>query len=552
VIWVAGILVVTTLVVMASGKVPAVLVLGCSLSLAGILHIAPPQELFAGLANSGVITVAGMLVIAKGVVRTGAVARITWRLLARVSTAAEALLRLVVPIGVLSSLINTTPIVAMLIPATRELQQSRRVPAREVLLPITHATTLAGSITLIGTSSNLVIAGIAGGLGVHLTMLSFAPVALPVAVVGSVLLLVVGPRLLSGSVPTADKRLVWRVEIPVAPHANVAGRPLAVVGVEHTQEYALQHLYRNGQDLPSNEPVAPGDTLVYDATEEGVVALWGSPRFGQSPQKLFLATPGADARGHLRDLEYDGRVQVVAAQTSVRLDDAHLMPGDPVYVTADSSQALRDNEVLSLYQDAAGRAPQPAKTYVAVAILLGVIVAASINLVAVSLAAFTGAILMVVTGVLTPRSAARALDWNVLFILAGSIGLGTIVTSSGLADEIAVAVRGVSDGKVVMVVVTFTVITTVLTNATTNAAAAAILTPVAIGIAQEAGMNPVTVLALIGTCISFTFLNPFAHQSNLMVMRPGGYDMASFLRVGVPLVLVSTLTVAVVTWLLVR
>ncbi len=181
--------VVATLAAMASGKVPAVLALATGLAVGGILKLAPVPALFAGLSNGGVITVAGMLVIAKGVVKTGVIARATWRLLATVTTAAQALRRLIVPVGVASALMNTTPLVAMLIPAARQLQQTRDVPAREVLLPVAHATTLAGSVTLIGTSSNLLIAGIASADGVRVSMLSFAPVALPVCLVGWVLLL---------------------------------------------------------------------------------------------------------------------------------------------------------------------------------------------------------------------------------------------------------------------------------------------------------------------------------------------------------------------------
>jgi hypothetical protein len=141
----AAVVVAATLAAMASGKVPAVLALATGLALGGILKLAPVPALFAGLSNGGVITVAGMLVIAKGVVKTGVIARATWRLLATVTTAAQALRRLIVPVGVASALMNTTPLVAMLIPAARQLQQTRDVPAPEILLPIAHATTLAGS-----------------------------------------------------------------------------------------------------------------------------------------------------------------------------------------------------------------------------------------------------------------------------------------------------------------------------------------------------------------------------------------------------------------------
>ena len=150
---------------------------------------------------------------------------------------------------------------------------------------------------------------------------------------------------------------------------------------------------------------------------------------------------------------------------------------------------------------------------------------------------------MVLTGVLTPRSAGRALDWNVLFILAGSVGLGAIVLSSGLADVLANGIRYLVGGNDLLVIIVFGLVTTILTNVISNAAAASILTPVAITLALEVGLDPVVLLALIGTCISFTFLNPFSHQTNLMVIGPIGYTTTEFAKFGTP-VLLAGLVVA--------
>lgn len=126
-----------------------------------------------------------------------------------------------------------------------------------------------------------------------------------------------------------------------------------------------------------------------------------------------------------------------------------------------------------------------------------------------------------------------------LFILAGSVGLGVIVLSSGLADVLADGIRYLVAGNYLLVIVVFGLVTTILTNVVSNAAAASILTPVAITVAAEVGLDPVVLLALIGTCISFTFLNPFSHQTNLMVMGPIGYSNAEFARFGAPLLLVG-------------
>ena len=122
-IYVAAAIVILTLVAMASGKVPPVLALAAAISVAAILGIAEPSQLFAGLSNGGVITVAAMLVIAKGVIHTGVVTRVAWRLLSSVTTASQTLGRLILPVGAASAMMNTTPIVAMLIPAVKELHR---------------------------------------------------------------------------------------------------------------------------------------------------------------------------------------------------------------------------------------------------------------------------------------------------------------------------------------------------------------------------------------------------------------------------------------------
>ena len=551
-IYAAAVLIVVTLVGMASGKFPPVLVLATSLAVAGLLKIAPAKDIFSGLSNAGVITVGAMLVIAKGLVQTGIVTRVTFLLLATVTSASQALRRLAAPVGVASALINTTPIVAMLIPASKELEQRKGIPARELLLPITHVTTLAGSVTLIGTSSNLLIAGIAVSAGVGMNMLSFAAVALPVALVGFAVIYLTAPRMLRGKPTTDEPTQNWRVEIPISAAALAQGRTAAQLGLVTNREFTIEEILREGHTIAATEPIAAGDLLVFAATEAGITALWKSPQFGIGPQRLYEVSVGSGETGTLRDLEVDRDIRVIAAHTTRAIRETPLLPGETCFVTGPSEKAWQQNPAISLWQDAAGRAPQPGKTWIAVSILAAVIVSASFGLAPVELVSMSGALLLVITGVLTPTAAVRALDWNVLFILAGSIGLGAVVVASGLADALADGIRHLTSGNVLLVVVVFAVTTTIMTNLVTNAAAASILTPVAISIATELAINPVTILALIGTCISFTFINPFSHQSNLMVMRPGGYSTATFARFGVPLLIVSVLAACATCYLIVR
>lgn len=535
-IYVAAALVLVTLAAMASNRIDPIVALVAALVLAGVLDLATPQELAAGLSNAGVITVAGMLVIARGIVQTGVVARVTWALLSSTRTARGALGRLAFPIGTASALMNTTPLVAMLIPATRQLEQTRGIPAREVLLPIAHITTLAGSVTLIGTSSNLVIAGIAGERGVDVGMFSFAVVALPVALVGAAIIFFTASRALRGESVDAAEAKDWRVEIPISASALAVARRPSDLGLARTREYELTAIQRWGATIDPDTPIEAEDVLVFAATETGVSALWQVPLFGLSSHRLYAVSVSAGEGATLHDFERDGAVRIIAARTGEPLHETHLSPGETCFVASDHPEAVARNPVVALSRDAASRAPQPGKTGIALAILAGVIVAASFGLTPAELAASGGAILMVLTGVISPRTAARALQPKVLALLAGSIGLGAIVVSSGLADVIAEAIADVAGGHLTTLIA-LAVTTTVMTNLVTNAATASILTPVAITVAADLGVDPVTVLALVGTCVSLTLLNPLSHQSNVMVMRPGNYTGAVFARFGAPILL---------------
>ena len=547
---VAAVIVLLTLVVMTTGRAPAVLALICALLAAGAVGIATPAELFAGLSNGGVITIAAMLVIAKGVLHTGVVSRVTFRLLAGVSTAGQALRRLIPPVGLASALINTTPIVAMLIPAAEELEQRSSVPARQVLLPVAHATTLAGSATLIGTSSNLLIAGLAAPAGVGLTMFSFVPIAVPVALVGWLVLLLTAPLLLRGRHEAPERDSSWRVEIPLSDRANAIGRTAAEVGIDFTPDFELLEIRRWGERLDRDSRLQADDKLVYRATEPGVLMLWGNPRFGLAPHNLYAVSIATDEEATVRELEEGEDLVVVAAQSDQPLRSTAALPGAKCFVAAASADVLTDHPLVGLWQKVVGKAPQTGKTWAAVTILAAVITAGSFGIAPVELIAVAGATLMVLTGVLTPRSAARALNWNILAIIAGSVGLGTIVVKSGLGERISDAILTLSAGNTALVVAVFVLGTTVLTNIVTNSAAAAILTPVALGVTATTGIDPALLLTLIGTCISFTFINPFSHQSNLMVMAPGGYSTGRFVRFGIPLIAVSMLTAFGVGWLL--
>jgi hypothetical protein len=270
-----------------------------------------------------------------------------------------------------------------------------------------------------------------------------------------VIVYMIAPLMLSGQAETVAATRDWRVEIPVSGKALAIGRVAADFGIDQTQQYALDAIRRWDADLDPSAPIEAGDTLVFSATESGVTALWGSPLFGLAEQRLYRVSAGSGASGTVRDFETDGGIHVIAARTTGPLRDTEVRPGATAFVTTPSKSLLVDQPDVAIFEKAAGLSPQPAKTVFALAILIAVIVSASFGLLAVELASLTGAVLMVVTGILTPKSAVRALDWNVLFILVGSVALGAIVVESGLATVLADAIRHLAGGSVLLVVIVF-------------------------------------------------------------------------------------------------
>ena len=167
------------------------------------------------------------------------------------------------------------------------------------------------------------------------------------------------------------------MELPVAPGAISVGRFAATLGLDRTQEYHLQTIERWGRELEPQHRIEAGDVLVYAATEKGVRALWRSPRFGLAPQKLYLASVAEGDFGMLIDLEQEGDLKMVAAQTDKPIRDTPADPGATCFVTTDSAESLAQHSELALWRDVVGRAPQPHKTRLALSILAAVIVCAS-------------------------------------------------------------------------------------------------------------------------------------------------------------------------------
>ena len=573
--WLTGVLLVGMLAALVAGRWgPDIILMGVlvTLLLAGVIE---PGEAVRGFSNGGVITVAMLDVVAAGMRETGAINLITGPMLKKAKTVLSAQARMVLPVVGLSAFINNTPIVAMLMPAIDGFSKRAQIPASKLMLPLSYASILGGVCTLIGTSTNVVVAGMmshadvrdALGNPVRLGMFTITWVGVPIAIAGVAYILLFGRWLLPNrSSPEQAGQEQSRQYI--AAMRLKEGSPLVGKTVEGAGLRALPGLFLSRIDrddstviaVAPEETLRAGDILVFVGKLDSLVDLQqfkglepivdGGGGGGYRPNLRLVeavvspASPlvGSTVRRAGIRTRY-GAVVVAVHRQGYRLrgkvGDIRLRPGDTLLLEAPQGFAkqYRDSSDFVLVSEAAQTAAlRHERAWIAMGIVLAVVVAISTGWLEPMVAAMAGAGLMILTRCCTGPQARRSVDFQVLIVIAAAFGIERAISKTGLASWIA---HGVVDatadlGPWVLLAVTFAV-TTVFTCVITNNAAAVLMFPIALSITQEAGLNFLPFAVVIAVAASCEFSTPIGYQTNLMVMGPGGYRWTDYTRFGGPL-----------------
>lgn len=263
-------------------RFPTWVVFVCSLAAIITLDLAPESDALGGFSNSGVLSVVVLFVVAEGMYRTGAISMLISRVVGLPPTERAANVRIQPITAAGSAFLNNTPIVAMLIPVIGDLGRSARLQTQRIYMGVSHASVLGGASTLIGTSTNLIIAGlVATTYGVDLGIFFPTLVGVPAAIIGIAFMLLVADRLLGRSATqtaaTTPPPVRYRADLAVIPGSRLVGQPLAAVGLATPSGARLLSITRDGTTAPDPTPdttLAAGDVLAYDATPTGVGDLW--------------------------------------------------------------------------------------------------------------------------------------------------------------------------------------------------------------------------------------------------------------------------------------
>jgi di/tricarboxylate transporter len=547
-----------------------------------LLGLVTPREGISGFANEAVITVAAMFVLSAGLLRTGAIDILSqWT--ERVAGRGEfrllvVTIALVVP---LSAFINNTPVVVVVIPMVLGLSRKLKVAPSRLFMPISFASQLGGTLTLIGTSTNLLVAGLVLDLGLErIRIFDITLPALIVASVGILYLLTVGRWLTPMREAQAD--LISSYELRDFLTGLVVGADSPVVGqslreAEFASRYGLNviGIERAGQRIPfprGGTIISASDVLIVEGKvaeiarveEEGHFSIAGTrpdfplterradgqERVGGAEGKAGLAELIVPPRSPLvgrsiRQLNFRNRyglpvlgIQRHGMPHTHRMRDVVLEPGDILLVNG-SSRELRqvhDSGELALLGTVDVPARRRRKLKYAVPIIIAVVLLAAFEIMPILVSSLVGVAAMFVTGCITPDEAYKDMDWMVIVLLGAIIPLGIAMQNTGTAQLLSTQLLGVTAPLGLFgVLASFYLMTSLLTELISNNAAAVVLTPIAIATGAALGVSPMPFVIAVMFAASNSFMTPIGYQTNTFIYGPGGYKFSDFVRVGGPL-----------------
>ena len=540
---------------------------------------------FGGFSNEALVAICALMMASQGLVATGALTPIG-RMVSRVWSVSPLLAMGVVLFvtALASAFMNNTPQVVLMIPILTSVALRSGTSPSKLLMPMTFSAQIGGAATPIGTSLNLLVIGSAATLGVERFHMFdfFAPAALA-GVIGLAYLWLVAPRLLPDRpAPFTDASpRVFEAQLHLTEESDAAGLTLAEAKKLTDGEMNALAL-RRPPDLSitplPDVTLRPGDQLIARDTSERLMefarVLGAKLYSGDVPVDAahpltsrdqqtaeIVLTPASPLRGRtLAHANFDWHYQLIplaihrpgeatplARGTGLR--DVTLGVGDVLLVQGPAEQitALKQRAEL-LVLDATVNVPLTSKAPLALAIMAGVVLVASLRIAPIAIAAICGVLLMVMTGCLKWRDATRALDSSMVLLTVASLALSLAMVTTGGAAFIAGALVAASGSLTPVAMLSATILLmAVLSNIISNSAAAVIGTPIAIELARQLGLAPEPFVLAVLFGVNMGYATPLADNCNLLVYSAGGYTFRDFVRAGVPLTIIMWLALS---WIL--
>ena len=541
-------------------------------------------EAFSGFGHPAVVTVAAVLVVSRGLQNSGLIDLIA-RMIGRIKAGPMVqMTTLVLLVAVFSSFMNNVGALALLMPVAIQISRRSDVPVSRILMPLAFASLLGGMTTLIGTPPNIIIATFRAENGAEpFAMFDFFPVGAVLMVVGVLFMVLIGWRLIpQRSGASAHEQMFaiedYLTEVQAPKGSKLVGRRIREINGLADAEVVVLGIVRGKQRLPAPSPYEPifaDDVLIVRADSEDLetlidtagLKLVGSKDLAESDLKSddvalleVVVTANSPIEGRsARDLNLRRRFRInllavarQGARLRARLGHVRLRIGDVLLIQAVSDTLAEALATLGLLPLAGRdlRLGQPRRIALAVSIFGAALMTTVIGLLPVQVSFVAAALAMVMVGLLTLREAYESIDWPIIMLLGGMIPVGYALETTGAAARIAdglLLIAGQAPPAATVVIVLVGVM--FLSDVVNNAAAALLMAPIAVSLAQGMGVSADPLLMAVAVGASCAFLTPIGHQSNTLVMGPGGYRFGDYWRLGLPLeLLIVVIGAPLILW----
>jgi di/tricarboxylate transporter len=541
------------------------------IAILGIFRVLTPADILAGFANEQVAVIIMLLLLGNVIKTSGILDGFFEYTFAKTTSYKMFMGKMLVMISSFSAFLNNTPLVAILMPYTISWSKRNGISPSKLLIPLSYAAILGGCITLIGTASNLLVAGMVANQKVvpemkQLGIFDFSIVGIPMAIAGIAYLIFFGKRMLPDRADimnkVASQNREYIAEVRIANGEEFHGKTIETAGLRNLKGLFLVEIVRGEQSI---KPVSPATRLMENdillfAGETTSITEMVAARTG-----LQLAQIGMYAKksqtsivevvvSHNSTLisktaketnfrsRYDAAIVAIhrnGERVTGKIGEVPLVAGDVLLMlTGEDFQTLiKDSQDFYLISKLQEFKRQPLYKQV---VLLGgfvlAILASVIGLVKLFTALLILLLLIFSLKMVSPKDIGKSIDFNLLIILALSLALGTAMVNSGIATQFAhFSFKIFKPFGIVGILIGIFIITNLLTSVLANAAAVAIVFPIALTMAVDIGVDPKPFILIVAFAGAASFLTPIGYQTNLMVFGPGGYHFKDFIKIGLPL-----------------
>jgi len=548
------------------------IVIFSSLLLLIVGRVVTIKEAFVGFSNSGMLTVGFLFIIAKALQETGVLNQLGNIFLGnkKKKKMSIRLLRFLFPVSAISAFFNNTPIVAMLIPVINTWARKNEYAVSKFLIPLSYAAILGGTCTLIGTSTNLVVHGLMIETGIGgMSFFEISKIGIPLMFIGVLVVSIFGHRFLPDRkepiIELGDQTREYVIELKVQSDYRYLGYSIEEAGLRHLKGLFLFQIERNQKIIAPvghEEELQVGDRLFFTGLPRTIIELQKTPgltvikdkefdlkNYNSDELKTFEAviSPTSPLIGYnVRESNFRGRYNAAILAIHRSGERIKKKVGDIVFHAGDTLLILAGHHFLKDWYNSndfyliseSEKIPSKPKWYsfFSLSILFLMILSMALNIVPILVSVSIAAVILIISKCITPHEARKSVEWSILLIIASSFGIAKALDNSGVAYFLA--------NKLIIIVGSFGILgllagvyfmTSLYTEIITNNAAAALLFPISLSAANQAGADPRPFVIAVAIAASASFATPLGYQTNLMVYSPGGYKFNDFLKIGIPM-----------------